>query len=129
MRGYNKVILAGNLGADPEIRYTNSGTPVATFRLATNEKRGENTYTEWHRIVAYGKLAEIIGEYLSKGKPVLIEGRLHNRSWDDRDGKTHYVTEVIAQQMSMLGNGGSRQEEPEQLEEHGGQEYPDDIPF
>ncbi len=102
----NKVILVGRLGADPEIRYTAEGQPVATFRIATNEtwvKNGERQeHTEWHRIVAFGRLAEICGEYLSKGRQVYIEGRLRTRSFEDREGTRRYVTEVIANDMRML---------------------------
>lgn len=104
----NKVILVGRLGADPEIRYTADGQPVATFRVATNEvwvKNGERQeHTEWHRIVAFGRLAEICGEYLSKGRQVYIEGRLRTRSFEDRDGHRRYVTEIVASDMRMLGS-------------------------
>jgi single-strand DNA-binding protein len=107
MAGVNKVILVGNLGADPEIRYAPSGTAVANFRLATSEtwvKGGQKeTKTEWHRIVAFGKLAEICGEYLSKGKQVYIEGKIQTRSWDDKDGTKKYMTEIVANTMQMLG--------------------------
>ncbi|OAQ20847.1 single-stranded DNA-binding protein [Thermosulfurimonas dismutans] len=102
----NKVILIGRLGADPEIRYTADGQPVATFRIATNEvwvKNGERQeHTEWHRIVAFGRLAEICGEYLSKGRQVYIEGRIRTRSFEDRDGNRRYVTEIVANDMRML---------------------------
>ncbi len=104
----NKVILIGRLGADPEIRYTADGQPVATFRIATNEvwvKNGQKQErTEWHRIVAFGRLAEICGEYLSKGRQVYIEGRLQTRSYEDREGIKRFVTEIIAQNMQMLGS-------------------------
>ncbi len=104
----NKVILIGRLGADPEIRYTADGQPVATFRIATSErwtdKNGNRQErVEWHRIVAFGRLAEICGEYLSKGRQVYIEGRLQTRSYEDRDGVKRYVTEIVAQNMQMLG--------------------------
>ncbi len=102
----NKVILVGRLGADPEIRYTAEGQPVATFRIATNEvwmKNGERQeHTEWHRIVAFGRLAEICGEYLSKGRQVYIEGRLRTRSFEDREGQRRYITEIVASDMRML---------------------------
>ncbi len=116
MAGINKVILIGNLGADPEIRYTPSGLAVANFRLATTENRvnkdGQREQrTEWHRIVAYGKLAEICGEHLAKGKQVYIEGRLQTRSWDDKDGNRKWSTEVIANTMQMLGPAGRRPDE------------------
>lgn len=111
MRGINKVILIGNLGRDPEIRYTTSGQAVANFTLATTEGRtnkdGEKQeYTEWHRIVAWGRLAEICGEYLSKGKMIYIEGTLRTRSWEDKEGKTRWTTEVIARNMQMLSPAG-----------------------
>jgi len=102
----NKVILIGRLGADPEIRYTADGQPVATFRIATNEVRVKNgqrqEHTEWHRIVAFGRLAEICGEYLSKGRRVYIEGRIRTRSFEDRDGQRRYITEIVANDMRML---------------------------
>ena len=104
----NKVILIGRLGADPEIRYTADGQPVANFRMATSgrwtDKNGQRQErTEWHRIVAFGKLAETCGEYLTKGRLVYIEGRLQTRSYEDRDGIKRYVTEIVAQNMQMLG--------------------------
>lgn len=115
-RGVNKVILIGNLGADPELRYTGSGTAVCNFRLATNESYKDNNgewveKTEWHNVVAWSRLAEICGEYLKKGRTVYIEGSLQTRSWEDRDGNTRYTTEVKARDMQMLGgrdgdNGG-----------------------
>jgi len=111
MAGVNKVILIGNLGADPEVKYLSSGTTVANFRIATTENRvsrsGEKTAsTEWHRIVAFGRLAEICGEYLNKGKQVYIEGRLQTRSWNDKDGNKRWATEIIANNMQMLGPAG-----------------------
>jgi len=110
MAGINKVILIGNLGADPEVRYTPSGMAVANFRLATSEnftKDGQReTRTEWHRIVTFGKLAEICGEYLSKGRQVYVEGRIQTRSWEDRDGNKRYTTEIVCNQMQMLGGRG-----------------------
>jgi len=104
----NKAILIGRLGADPEIRYTADGQPVANFRIATSErwtdKNGnKQERTEWHRIVAFGKLAETCGEYLSKGRLVYIEGRLQTRSYEDREGIKRFVTEIVAQTMQMLG--------------------------
>ncbi len=109
MAGVNKVILVGNLGADPEMRYTPSGTAVANFNIATSEvrknKEGQKeTQTEWHKIVAFGRLAEICGEYLSKGKQVYVEGRIQNRTWEDRDGNKRYTTEIIINTMQMLGS-------------------------
>lgn len=107
----NKVILIGHLGADPEIRYTPSGQPVANFRLATseswNDKSGQRQErTEWHRIVVWGKLAELCGEYLAKGRQVYVEGRLQTRQWDDRDGNKRFTTEVQAREVTFLGGRG-----------------------
>ncbi len=112
MAGVNKVILVGHLGADPEVKFLGSGTQVANFRIATTENRvnrsGEKVaITEWHRIVAFGRLAEICGQYLSKGKQVYIEGRLRTRSWEDKDGNRRYTTEIVANQMQMLGTPGA----------------------
>jgi len=103
----NKVILIGNLGADPEIRYTQSGTPVASFNIATTErwkdKEGQmQEQTEWHRIVAWTRLAEICGEYLNKGSRVYIEGKLQTRKWQDQNGNDRYTTEIVAREMKML---------------------------
>ena len=106
--GLNKAILIGNLGRDPEVRYTPSGVAVANFSIATSEtwtnKDGEKeTRTEWHRIVAFGRLGEICGEYLSKGRQIYIEGRIQTRDWEDREGIKRYTTEIVANQMLMLG--------------------------
>ena len=113
MAGVNKVILIGNLGADPEVKYLSNGTTVANFRIATSENRvnrssGEKTtITEWHRIVAFGRLAEICEEYLNKGKQVYIEGRIRTRSWEDKDGNKSSTTEIVANRMQMLGAPGA----------------------
>ena len=138
MASVNKVILVGNLGGDPEVRYTPSGTAVANFTLATHEqwknKDGEKEEkTEWHRIVAWARLGEICGEYLHKGKQVYIEGRLQTRSWEDRDGNKRYTTEIVAQTMQMLGSPG-KQAKVESPGDRFPQEEPisipdDDIPF
>ncbi|HEX2254361.1 MAG TPA: single-stranded DNA-binding protein, partial [Thermoanaerobaculia bacterium] len=111
----NKVILIGNLGRDPEVRTTTSGQPVASFSLATNrrwrDREGQRQeQTEWHNIVVWGKLAEIAGQYLTKGKQIYVEGRLQTRSWDDRQsGEKKYRTEVVADNFQMLsGPGDSR---------------------
>ena len=109
----NKVILIGNLGADPEIRYTQSGTPVVNFRIATTERwknqdGQQQEQTEWHNIVAWRRLAEICGEYLSKGSRVYLEGKLQTRKWQDQNGNDRYTTEIVAQEMKMLSpKGGS----------------------
>jgi single-strand DNA-binding protein len=109
MAGINKAILIGRLGADPEVRYTPSGVAVANFSIATSEEwkdkdTGEKKErTEWHRIVVWSKLGELCGEYLSKGRQVYIEGRIQTRSWDDRDGKKRYTTEIVATDVQFLG--------------------------
>ncbi len=114
-KGLNKVMLIGNLGKDPELRYTSSGVAVATFSIATSESwkdQDGNTQekTEWHNIVAWRKLAEICGEWLKKGKRVYIEGRIQTRSYDDKNtGQKRYITEIVADNMIMLdGGGGAR---------------------
>ncbi len=142
--GLNKVILIGNLGRDPEVRYTPGGLAVANFSMATSEtwtnKEGEKeTRTEWHRIVAWGKLGEICGEYLSKGKQIYIEGRIQTREWEDKEGNKRYTTEIIALQMLMLGSREStdepRQSPSSDMETPNLPEPPisktkdDDIPF
>jgi single-strand DNA-binding protein len=108
--GVNKVILIGNLGADPEVRFTPSGQAVANFRIATNEswtdKAGQKQErTEWHRIVVWGKLGELCGEYLKKGRQAYIEGRLQTREWTDKENKKNYTTEVVANSVQFLGGG------------------------
>jgi single-strand DNA-binding protein len=110
-RGINKVILIGNLGQDPELRYTGGGTAVCNMRLATNESYKDSDgnmvdKTEWHSVVAWSRLAEICGEYLKKGSQVYFEGSLQTRSYDDRDGNTKYVTEIKAREMMMLSGRG-----------------------
>jgi single-strand DNA-binding protein len=111
-RGINKVILVGNLGADPETRYTASGSAVTRIRVATSEswrdkQSGENQErTEWHRVVFFSRLAEIAGEYLRKGSQVYIEGSLRTNKWQDQSGQDRYTTEVIANEMQMLGSRG-----------------------
>ena len=109
MASVNKVILIGNLGRDPEVRYTPSGSAVCNITVATSrswksKESGEKVEeTEWHRVVLYDRLAEIAGEYLKKGRSVYIEGRLKTRKWTDKDGAEKYTTEIIAQEMNMLG--------------------------
>ena len=111
-RGLNKVMLIGNLGADPEIRYTAAGAPVANVSLATAESwrdkdSGElREKTEWHRVVFFGKVAETIEKYVSKGSQIFIEGKLQTRKWQDKEGNDRYTTEIVASEMRMLGKRG-----------------------
>ena len=139
MAGVNKVILVGRLGKDPEVRYTPNGVAIANFSIATSEEwkdkdTGEKQErTEWHRIVAWRRLGEICGEYLHKGSQIYIEGRLQTRDWEDRDGNKRYTTEIVAQNMQMLGKP-SREGRAESQEERYPAEEPisipdDDIPF
>jgi single-strand DNA-binding protein len=154
-RGVNKVILVGNLGADPDTRYMPSGKAVTNIRVATSESWKDRTTgdmqerTEWHSIVMYDKLGEIAAEYLRKGSQVYIEGKIRTRKWQDKEGKDRYTTEIIADQMQMLGSrGGGASSEPREprstsrqapaedrstapVDEAGGGggEFDDDIPF
>ena len=113
-RGVNKVILIGRLGNEPELRYTQSGAAIANLSIATSEswqdkQSGDRQErTEWHRVVFFSRLAEIVGEYLHKGAQVYVEGRLQTRKWQDRDGHDRYTTEVVANEMRMLGAKGDR---------------------
>jgi len=141
MASLNKVMLIGNLGKDPEVRYTPSGQAVASFNLATSEKfknkNGEwEERTEWHRITLWARLAEIAGEYLSKGKTVYIEGRLQTRKWQDNSGNERYTTEIVGEKMQMLSPKGEGRRSADVTSEPatgGGYEEPpfqdDDIPF
>lgn len=145
MASLNKVMLIGNLGKDPEVRYTAGGTAVASFSLATTEKfKGKDgnweEKTEWHNVTLWARLAEIAGEYLAKGKTVFIEGRLQTRKWTDKDGKDRYTTEIVGEKMQMLsgkgeGGGSQRQPKPQQdSNQGGGYDDPlfnpdDEIPF
>src|SRR3989337_1650436 len=142
MAGVNKVILVGNLGKDPELRYAPSGMAIANFNIATTEtwkdKSGaKQEKTEWHKIVAFNKLAEICGEYLNKGKQVYIEGRIQTRQWEDKDGNKRYTPEIVAQTMHFLGPPGGKGASPQSAggaqEEAPPMENPpaelDDIPF
>jgi len=138
-RSINKVILIGNLGQDPELRYTSAGVPVATFTLATNESWKDQDgnlqeRTQWHNIIAWRKLAEICGEYLKKGSRVYIEGRIQYRNYDDKNGIKRYVTEIIADQMMMLDTKGASQVNgtsiaPNVTEENLDAEKTEDLPF
>lgn len=151
-RGINKVILIGNLGQDPEVRYTAGGNAVANLRIATTEawrdkQTGEQKEnTEWHTVVFFGKTAEIASQYLKKGRQVYVEGRLQTRKWQDKSGNDRYSTEIIGNDMQMLGGGGPggssapyegggggqqqrREQAPPQQEPAGGDFQDDDIPF
>ncbi len=148
MSSLNKVMLIGNLGRDPEVRFTPDGSPVASFSIATGEtwtdKSGNRQErTEWHNIVAWNKLADLAKRYLSKGRQVYIEGRIRTREWDDRDGNKRRTTEIIATQMVLLGSrpqgaeGVSQSPQPIQRDAPAGMEQgvgdtgitDDDIPF
>jgi len=148
MAGVNKAILVGNLGRDPELRYTQGGQPVVNFPLATSEswtdKSGEKQErTEWHRIVVWGKVGENCAQYLSKGRTVYVEGRIQTREWEDKEGQKRYTTEINAQTVQFLGGGqGQRREGAESGAESGfdagstsgsgsasAPPPPDDVPF
>lgn len=129
----NKAIILGNLGADPELRYTQNGKAVANFRVATNEswtdKDGKKQdRTEWHRVVVWEKLAELCGEYLAKGRQVLVEGKIQTRKWQDKDGKDQYTTEILAQSVKFIGG---KNEKSEVRVDAGGPPAmsDDDVPF
>ena len=137
----NKVILVGNLGRDPEIRSTTSGVPVANLSLATNRRWNDRDgnpqeQTEWHRIVVFGRQAEVAGQYLSRGRQIYVEGRLQTRSWEDRNtGETRYMTEVVCEVFKMLGrrgDAGQQQGAPQgtpATDDMGPEPEDDDIPF
>ena len=142
MKGVNKVILIGSVGQDPEIRYTQSNVAIANLSIATSEKwkdkqTGEaKEVTEWHRCVAYRKTAEIIGEYVKKGSSLFIEGRLATRKWRDKNGVDRYTTEIIINEMQMLGSKKEYQAKPEPEKEQSQPEpfipdadFDDAIPF
>ena len=147
MAGVNKVILVGNLGKDPEVRYLEGGTAVANFTLATSEtykdrNSGERkTQTEWHNIVLWRGLAEVAEKYLKKGSQVYVDGKLRTRSWDDKDGNTRYTTEIVGDNMTMLGGRpsdrnesqpGERNTAPKQEQAAASsnkEEEEDDLPF
>jgi len=136
----NKVILIGNLGKDPEVRYSQAGAAIASFNVATTEtwKKQDGSkeeLTEWHRIVAFGRLGEVCGEYLTKGSKVFIEGRLQTRKWQDKDGNDKYTTEIVAREMKMLSprngseDGGQSQGYDNQSFPEPGMGMGDDVPF
>lgn len=139
-KGINKVILVGNLGQDPEIKYMPSGGAVANVSIATadqwkDKESGEmKDRTEWHRVVFFNRLAEIVGEYLRKGSQVYIEGRLQTRKWQDKNGQDRYTTEIVASDMQMLGgkgdsgNQGGQQRAPQQ-QQAPADDFGDSVPF
>ena len=145
MAAVNKAIILGNLGRDPEVRFTQSGRAVANFPVVTtdtwmDQENGRQERTDWHNIVVWGKQAETCGQYLSKGRQVYVEGRIQTRSYDDRDGNKRYVTEIVAQRVQFLGGGGGEGRSSGQYESGGassgagGYEAPpvpddDDVPF
>ena len=135
MASVNRVTLIGNLGKDPDLRYTPAGQPVTKFPIATSErwkdKDGQfQQRTDWHNIVAWGRQAEVCKEYLKKGSPVYVEGRIQNRSYDDKDGNRKYITEIIANRIQMLGKKGEEASVEEVASESEIQETEgDDIPF
>lgn len=117
MSGVNKVILLGNLGTDPKLEYTPSGAPVCNFSVATSEKwkdkQGENhSRTEWHKIVVWGKLAELCNEHLAKGRQAYIEGKLNTRNWEDKEGNKRYTTEINANTVQFIGGKGEENANP-----------------
>ena len=144
-KGINKVILIGNLGKAPEVRYTSTGAAVASITVATSDnwkdkQTGEKQErTEWHRVVFFKRLAEVVGEYLKKGSHVYIEGRLQTRKWEDKEGNTRYTTEIVADQMQMLGSrpdsGAKNDDNPPQrpsspsLSGPPDDDFSDDIPW
>jgi len=129
----NKTMIIGNLGNDPELRHTQNETPVATLSVATTERwkdsdGNKQERTEWHRVVAWKRLAEVCGEHLHKGDKVYIEGKLQTRKWEDQDGNTRYTTEIVARELEMLGG---RQDSSSNSVPDGADEppMPDDVPF
>jgi single-strand DNA-binding protein len=126
----NRVQLIGRLGKDPELRTTPNGTSIATFSLATDEKKGKQKHTEWHRIVTWQKLAEICDQYLEKGSLVYVEGRIQTRQWNDRDGNKRTTTEIVASGMKMLDRSETtRQRERNNDSNMDPEITDDDLPF
>ncbi len=129
-RGINKAIVVGNLGRDPEVRYSANGTAITNVTVATSDvwkdkQTGENQErTEWHRIVFFGRLAEVAGEYLKKGSQIYVEGRLQTRKWQDQSGQDRYTTEIVANEMQMLGGRGGGGEPAYQDVSGGGRRAP-----
>jgi single-strand DNA-binding protein len=135
MRGVNKAIIIGTLGKDPEVRYAQDGKAITNITVATNEtwkdKDGkQQDRAEWHRVVFFGKLAEIAGEYLKKGSQVYLEGSIRTRKWQGQDGKDNYTTEIVADQMQMLGGkSDDKPEKPKPKHEPLPDDFEDSIPF
>ena len=133
--GLNKVLIIGNLGSDPEIKYTSSGSAVANLSIATSERwKDRNTgeqkeQVEWHRVVLFSRLAEIAEQYLKKGSKVFVEGKLQNRDWEDAEGKKRYTTEVIAREMTMLDSRSGSDNAPQPQSSGPEDNFEEDIPF
>ena len=133
-RGINKVILVGNLGNDPEVRYGANGAAIANITVATSDSwKDKNTgeqveKTEWHRVVGFNRVGEIMGEYLKKGSKVYIEGKLQTRKWQDKDGQDRYTTEIVANEMQMLDGKGDNSA-PQPAPQQRAPDFDDDIPF
>lgn len=117
MASLNRVMLIGNVGSEPEMRFTSSGNAVANFSVAVNDKVGEDEHTEWFKVVAWKKLAETCNQYLSKGRQVYVEGRLQTQKWDSEDGQTHYKTEVVANRVLFLGKRDEQEQSDEPTED------------
>lgn len=128
MAGVNKAILVGNVGQDPDIRFTGEGNAVANLSLATSEKYKGETHTEWHKLVAFRKTAELIQQYVKKGTRLYIEGKIQTRKWEDKEGNNRYTTEIVVNNMQFLGGDSNVQEtaKPEPKKE---ETLDDDIPF
>ena len=133
--GLNKVLIIGNLGSDPEIKYTSSGSAVANLSIATSERwKDRNTgeqkeQVEWHRVVLFSRLAEIAEQYLKKGSKVFVEGKLQTRDWEDAEGKKRYTTEVIAREMTMLDSRSGSDNAPQPQSSSPEANFEEDIPF
>ena len=137
--GLNKVLILGNLGADPDIKYTQAGSPVANLSIATSESWKDKTTNEkvekveWHRVVVFGRLAEIAEQYLKKGSKIFVEGKLQTRDWEDSEGKKRYTTEVIAREMTMLDSKGdsdaSSSQPSNSASKQDNDKFEEDIPF
>lgn len=140
MSSLNKVQIIGNLGRDPEVRYTGTGKPVCTLNIATSEQwkdretGDKKEAVEWHRVVVFGPQAESSNEHLKKGSPVYVEGKLQTRSWEDKDGNKRYTTEILARHVMFLGRKPDNQQGPDEAGNYPDvmpdyEDYPDDVPF